>query len=40
MSIELKESGFREWHDNLNGIPALGVEEALIDGTFVVEKGG
>ena len=31
MSIELKESGFREWHDHLDGIPSVGVETARLD---------
>lgn len=26
MAIELKESGFREWHDQLDGVPSVGVE--------------
>ena len=31
MSIELKESGFREWHDNFQKVPAVGVESHRID---------
>lgn len=31
MSIELKESGFHEWHDNVNGVPAVGIESDRVD---------
>lgn len=31
MSIELKESGFREWHDLVDGEPGVGVETDRID---------
>lgn len=31
MSIELRESGFREWHDHIEGVPAVGVESDRID---------
>jgi hypothetical protein len=31
MSIELTESGFREWHDNFEKVPAVGVESNRID---------
>ncbi len=31
MSIELREFGFREWHDHVDGVPAVGVESVRID---------
>lgn len=31
MSIELKESGFYEWHDNWEKVPAVGVESQRVD---------
>lgn len=31
MSIELKDSGFYEWQDNIEGVPAMGVETDRID---------
>ncbi|MCA9267260.1 MAG: hypothetical protein KDA41_02260 [Planctomycetales bacterium] len=31
MGIELRPSGFREWHDHVRGIPAVGVETDRID---------
>lgn len=35
MSIELRESGFREWHDHIDGVPAIGVESDRIDECLV-----
>lgn len=31
MSIELRESGFHEWHDHIDGMPAVGIESNRID---------
>ena len=31
MSIELKDSGFYEWHDHVKGVPGLGVDSDRID---------
>lgn len=31
MSIELRPSGFREWHDSVEGVPGVGVETNRID---------
>lgn len=31
MSIELRESGFREWHDNFEKVPAVGMESNRVD---------
>lgn len=31
MSIELKPSGFREWHDHIDRVPAVGMESHRID---------
>lgn len=31
MSIELKQSGFHEWHDHVKGVPGVGVDSNRID---------
>jgi hypothetical protein len=31
MSIELRDSGFHEWHDYVKGVPGLGIDSKRID---------